>query len=77
VRDALTSVSAGLPARQYVLRITSLLGYAHALGHTSVTAGATIKVRADAGRPGANLAKRIIVTGSTRYCPLTVKPPFS
>jgi hypothetical protein len=37
VRDTLTSMSADLSeasARQYVLRIKSLLGYAHALGFT-------------------------------------------
>ena len=37
VRDALASMSAGLSeasARQYVLRIKSLLGHAHALGYT-------------------------------------------
>ena len=48
VRDALTSMSTGLSeasARQYVLRIKSLLGYAHALGYTPFNAGATIKVR--------------------------------
>jgi integrase/recombinase XerD len=63
VRDALTSMSAGLSeafARQYVLRIKSLLGYAHALGFTPFNAGATIKVRSDAGSRGANLAKRIM-----------------
>ena len=63
VRDALTSMSAGLSeasARQYVLRIKSLLGYAHALGYTPFNAGATIKVRSDAGNRGANLAKRIM-----------------
>jgi integrase/recombinase XerD len=63
VRDALTSMSAGLSeasARQYVLRIKSLLGYAHALGYTPFNAGATIKVRSDAGSRGANLAKRIM-----------------
>jgi integrase/recombinase XerD len=63
VRDALTGMSAGLSeasARQYVLRIKSLLGYAHALGYTPFNAGATIKVRSDAGSRGANLAKRII-----------------
>ena len=56
VRDALTSMSAGLSeasARQYVLRIKSLLGYAHALGYTPFNAGATIKVRSDAGNRGA------------------------
>jgi len=47
-------------ARQYVLRIKSLLGYAHALGYTPFNAGATIKVRSDAGSRGANLAKRIM-----------------
>jgi integrase/recombinase XerD len=63
VRDALGSMSAGLSeasARQYVLRIKSLLGYAHALGYTPFNAGATIKVRSDASNRGANLAKRII-----------------
>jgi integrase/recombinase XerD len=63
VRDALSSMSAGLSeasARQYVLRIKSLLGYAHALGYTPFNAGATIKVRSDAGSRGANLAKRIM-----------------
>jgi integrase len=58
VRDALTSMSAGLSeasARQYVLRIKSLLGYAHALGYTPFNAGATIKVRSDAGSRGAKL----------------------
>ena len=56
-------MSAGLSeasARQYVLRIKSLLGYAHALGYTPFNAGATIKVRSDAGSRGANLAKRIM-----------------
>src|SRR5262245_24824621 len=63
VRDALSRMSAGLseaPARQYVLRIKSLLGYAHALGYTPFNAGATIKVRSNAGNRGATLAKRII-----------------
>jgi integrase/recombinase XerD len=63
VRDALTSMSTGLSeasARQYVLRIKSLLGYAHALGYTPFNAGATIKVRSNAGNRGATLAKRII-----------------
>ena len=63
VRDALTSMSAGLSeasARQYVLRIKSLLGYAHALGYTPFNAGATIKIRSDASSRGANLAKRIM-----------------
>src|SRR5262245_41668205 len=63
VRDALTKVSMGLSqasARQYVLRAKSLLGYAHALGYTPFNAGATIKVRSDAGSRGASLAKRIM-----------------
>ena len=63
VRDALTSMSASLSeasARQYVLRIKSLLGYAHALGFTRFNAGATIKVRSDAGSRGPSLAKRIM-----------------
>jgi integrase/recombinase XerD len=63
VRDALTGMSAGLSeasARQYVLRIKSLLGYAHALGYTPFNAGATIKLRSNAGNRGATLAKRII-----------------
>jgi hypothetical protein len=48
VRDALTSMSTHLSeasARQYVLRIKSLLGYAHALGYTPFNAGATITQR--------------------------------
>jgi integrase/recombinase XerD len=56
-------MSAGLSeasARQYVLRIKSLLGYAHALGYTPFNAGATIKVRSNTGNRGATLAKRII-----------------
>jgi integrase/recombinase XerD len=63
VRDALANMSTGLSeasARQYVLRIKSLLGYAHALGYTPFNAGATIKVRSNAGNRGATLAKRII-----------------
>ena len=63
VRDALTVISAGLSeasARQYVLRVKSLLGYAHELGYTQFNAGATIKVRSDAAHRGAALAKRII-----------------
>jgi integrase/recombinase XerD len=42
-----------------VLRVKSLLGYAHRLGYTVFNAGATIKVRSDSNR-GATLAKRII-----------------
>jgi integrase/recombinase XerD len=43
-----------------VLRIKSLLGYAHKLGYTQFNAGAIIKVRSDSSRRGANLAKRIV-----------------
>jgi integrase/recombinase XerD len=63
VREALDTVSGGLSdatARQYVLRVKSLLGYAHKLGYTRFNAGATIKVRSDAGNRGAAVAKRII-----------------
>lgn len=62
VRDTLASVSKGVAvatARQYVLRVKSLLGYAHALGYTPFNAGARIRVRSDTHR-GATLAKRII-----------------
>ena len=63
VRDGLAGISAGLSeasARQYVLRVKSLLGYAHALGYSPLNAGATIKIRSDAGSRGAHLAKRIM-----------------
>ncbi|HET6928403.1 MAG TPA: tyrosine-type recombinase/integrase [Hyphomicrobiaceae bacterium] len=63
VRDALAKISAGkseASARQYVLRVKSLLGYAQKLGYTPFNAGATIKVRSDAANRGANLAKRIM-----------------
>jgi integrase/recombinase XerD len=63
VRDALAKITRGLSdasARQYVLRVKSLLGYAHGLGYTPFNAGARIKVRSDAGNRGASLAKRII-----------------
>ena len=56
-------MSAGLSeasARQYVLRVKSLLGYAHALGYTPINAGVTIKVRSDAGNRGATVAKHIM-----------------
>lgn len=62
VRDALATLTVGKSegsARQYVLRVKSLLSYAHELGYTPFNAGTTIKVRSDAHR-GANLAKRII-----------------
>jgi integrase/recombinase XerD len=63
VRDALAKVTQGLAettARQYVLRIKSLLGYAHSLGYTPFNAGARIKVRSEGAQRGASLAKRII-----------------
>jgi hypothetical protein len=63
VREALRAVTTGSAestARQYVLRIKSLLGYAHVLGCTAFNAGARIKVRSEAVHRGANLAKRII-----------------
>ena len=43
-----------------MLRLKSLLGYAHALGYTPFNAGARIKVRSEGSRRGASLAKRII-----------------
>jgi integrase/recombinase XerD len=43
-----------------VLRIKSLLGYAHKLGYTPFNAGVTIKVRSNSGSRGATLAKRIV-----------------
>src|SRR5262245_47726634 len=63
VGDALGAMSVGLSevtVRQYVLRVKSLLSYAHELGYTQFNAGTTIKVRSDAAHRGANLAKRII-----------------
>jgi integrase/recombinase XerD len=63
VRDAMAKVARGLAettARQYVLRIKSLLGYAHGLGYTPFNAGARIKVRSEGAQRGASLAKRII-----------------
>jgi integrase/recombinase XerD len=63
VREALGKVTHGVgdaTARQYVLRVKSLLGYAHKLGFAPFNAGATIKVRSDSAHRGANIAKRII-----------------
>jgi site-specific recombinase XerD len=63
VRDALdriTSDVAETTGRQYVLRVKSLLGYAHRLGYSTFNAGATIRVQSDARSRGATLAKRII-----------------
>lgn len=63
VRDAMGQVTKGLAestARQYLLRIKSLLGYAHGLGYTPFNAGARIKVRSEGLKRGASLAKRIV-----------------
>jgi site-specific recombinase XerD len=62
VRDALAAIATKSEAstRQYVLRVKSLLSYAHELGYTQFNAGTVIKVRSDASHRGANLAKRII-----------------
>jgi integrase/recombinase XerD len=62
-RDALAKLTAGLAetsARQCVLRVKSLLSYAHRLGYTVFDAGKPIKVRSDGAQRGAALAKRII-----------------
>ena len=61
VREAVATITAGLSdatARQYLLRVKSLLSYAHKLGYSPFNAGVTIKVRPD--QSGAGLAKRII-----------------
>ena len=63
VRESLVRITQGVAettGRQYVLRVKSLLGYAHRLGYAPFNAGATIRVRSDARNRGANLAKRII-----------------
>jgi integrase/recombinase XerD len=63
VRDSLSRITVGLAettGRQYVLRVKSLLAYAHRLGYAPFNAGATIRVRSDARNRGATLAKRII-----------------
>jgi site-specific recombinase XerD len=63
VRDAVEVITSGLSdatARQYTLRVKSLLSYARKLGYTRFNAAATIKVRSDAGSRGAKLSKRII-----------------
>jgi len=62
-RDALDGITREVSeatGRQYVLRVKSLLGYAHRLGYAPFNAGATIKVRSDTRNRGATLAKRII-----------------
>jgi integrase/recombinase XerD len=63
VRDAIEKATYGVgeaTARQCVLLIKSLLGYGHKVGYTPFNAGATIKVRSDAGNRGATLAKCIV-----------------
>ena len=63
VRDALEKVTSRVgkaTRQQYVLRIKSLLGYAHKVGYTPFNAGAVIKVKSDSAHRGASLAKRII-----------------
>jgi integrase/recombinase XerD len=63
VRGAIAKVTHGrsvATARQYVLRIESLLGYAHKVGYAPFNAGAVIKVRSEAANRGAKFAKRII-----------------
>jgi integrase/recombinase XerD len=63
VRDSLSRITVGVAettGRQYVLRVKSLLAYAHRLGYSPFNAGATIRVRSDARNRGATLAKRII-----------------
>jgi integrase/recombinase XerD len=64
VRDALAKITEGLSdatASQYVLRIKSLLTYAHKLGYCPFNAGVTIKVRSHAASSrGASIAKRIL-----------------
>src|SRR5262245_54240592 len=63
VRDALAAITGNKSegsARQYVLRVKSLLSFAQRVGYTPFNAGAVIKVRSDAAHRGANLAKRII-----------------
>ena len=61
VRDAIEAITTGRSAstaKQYVLRVKSLLSYAHKLGYTRFNAGTTIKVRS--GQDSGELAKRII-----------------
>jgi len=63
VRDAIAAATVGASAasaRQYTLRIKSLLSYGHDLGYIPFNAGVRIKVQSDAGHRGASLAKRIM-----------------
>jgi integrase/recombinase XerD len=56
--DAITADASESTARQYVLRVKSLLSYAHKLGYMPFNAGVAIKVRPDQSQ--ARLAQRII-----------------
>lgn len=61
VRQALAAITTGRSpgtGRQYVLRVKSLLSYAHRLGYTPFNAGVVLKVKS--APRGAQLAKRII-----------------
>jgi integrase/recombinase XerD len=61
VREAMDAITTGLSdatTQQYLLRVKSLLSYAHKLGYAPFNAGVTIKVKPDQSR--AQLAKRII-----------------
>jgi len=63
VRDAIAAATvraSAASARQYTLRIKSLLSYGHDLGYIPFNAGVRIKVQSDAGNRGASLAKRIM-----------------
>jgi integrase/recombinase XerD len=55
---AITSGLSDATTQQYLLRVKSLLSYAHKLGYAPFNAGVTIKVKPDQSR--AQLAKRII-----------------
>ena len=55
---SLTANCSAGTGRQYVLRIKSLLSYAHRLGYTPFNAGVVLKVKSAAR--GAQLAKRIL-----------------
>ena len=55
VREAIDKVTEGrspTTARQYALRIKSLLTYGHTLGYTPFNAGVALKVKLDRGHAG-------------------------
>lgn len=63
VRDAITAATVGASAataRQYTLRIKSLLSYEQDLGYMPFNAGVRIKVQSDAGSRGASLTQRAL-----------------